>query len=402
MPACEFGAHPTPAAEGLQVWIDRLQLPLDIVSMIQRLSPLGWVAITASLVDMEGICAENPSLPEPFTLLDFIEQTASSVVATPLAQPRVIEKAYRWLRYGQFLLFCVCNDPPLTPGFNCTAAPASIALGPLGSVTAAYPVTIDQALIDTWTVFGNGDWQWHARASATVIGGANNGDNLIVEYLNVNGVWQNTTADLQFFIQQGDCVQFEFQASVPKMGTSTAIRIRNNAGGAHTINNFQLCFCPAQTFPPQLPTQPPLDNVPSPPATVCSNDDICALLNALAHRVTLLAAQLSDVQASVSGRDVLRVLSSVPISGEGELSLPLGTRAVSIQLLELGPDVYTSALGRPRGLMRAGSIRWADGIGYSFRRFVDAERFDDPSPPGALALSWQLLPGTSGNLAFLG
>jgi hypothetical protein len=125
------------------------------------------------------------------------------------------------------------------------------------------------------------------------------------------------------------------------------------------------------------------------------------MITELSHRLTNVAAQVSDIQATVGGRDVLTEISRQTITGEGEANLALGTRAVSVELTVLGPDAYTSALGRPRGLMRVGSIRYGDGVGYSPRRFIDADRFDDVVDPFALTVSWQLLPGTTGILKML-
>lgn len=115
-----------------------------------------------------------------------------------------------------------------------------------------------------------------------------------------------------------------------------------------------------------------------------------------------LATQISDIQAALGTASVLVELSRQTLTPEGEATLPLGTRAVSIELTALGSQAYTSALGRPRGLMRVGSVRWGDGIGYSPRRFIDADRFDDTRPAGATTLSWQLLAGTEAILKYLG
>ena len=95
------------------------------------------------------------------------------------------------------------------------------------------------------------------------------------------------------------------------------------------------------------------------------------------------------------------ILSSADISGEGELALPIGTRAVAIELQELGDEAFTSALGRPRGLMRVGSVRWGSSTGYSERIFIDADKWQRPRPANVQSLSWQLLAGTSGTLTFL-
>lgn len=126
------------------------------------------------------------------------------------------------------------------------------------------------------------------------------------------------------------------------------------------------------------------------------------MVTELAHRLTVVASQVSDIQASLTSTGVLQELARLTMTQEGESPLVLGTRAVSVELTALGDEAFTSALGRPRGLMRVGSVRWFDGVGYSPRRFIDADRFNDARPAGALSISWQLLPGTQGILKFLG
>lgn len=132
-------------------------------------------------------------------------------------------------------------------------------------------------------------------------------------------------------------------------------------------------------------------------AQQCCPPDL-GVTNSLAR----LAAQLSDIQAMLGTSDVLVELGRQTITLEGEAQLALGTRAISVELTALGNEAYTSALGRPRGLMRVGSIRWGDGLGYSWRRFIDADRWTDQRPIGALSVSWQLLSGTTAILKFLG
>lgn len=402
MPACQFGAHANELGAGTQVWLDRAVLASDVALLIRTYAPAAYAAIAASLVDIDQVCAENPDLPTPVTLEDILRQTASTVTAGALADPVLIQKAYAWLKYQQFLTYCECLPPSTTPGANCTTAPASIALGSLGSIAGPFPIALDQAVIDSWHVQPNGDWSWLYTGGCTVSGAATSGDNLIVEYLSNVGTWVlGPELDL-LMTAAGNCLTANYQASTPKPGPSTAVRIRNNAGGTYTISNFQFCFCAATQAVPPLPVQPPLTGVPTPPALACATDDLCAMVTELSQRLTVIATQISDIQASLIGTDQLAVLGSQTMSPEGQASLVLGTRAVSVELTALGDEAFTSALGNPRGLMRVGSVRWFDGVGYSPRRFIDADRFDDVRPEGALAISWQLLPGTTGILKFLG
>jgi hypothetical protein len=384
------------------VWIDRVQLPLDIISLLSNYAPWAYAAIAASLVSIDGVCAENPDPPEPFTVQDVIVQTASTVTAGAISNAAVIEKAYRWLRYQQFLTYCQCKLPPTDPTHNCVSWSAPLTIGSLGNILGPFPVTIDQAVYDSFPTFENGTWTWFRQGHGTVDGGAHTGNSLNIQYLASNGTWV-TVDDIQTLNSQGTfCNSRNMSAATPKFSPTTSIRIVNNAGGTHQISDFSYCFCATTSTPPPLPVQPPFTGVPVAPVTACSTDDLCRMITELSHRLTNVSGQVSDIQAVVTTRDVLEELSRQTISGEGEATLVLGTRAVSVELTAIGPEAYTSALGRPRGLMRVGSLRYGDGIGYSPRRFIDADRFDDPLPVGALTVSWQLLPGTSGILKHLG
>jgi hypothetical protein len=402
MPSCPNGAHPTPGAEDFQVWVDRLQLPVDIISLLTGSAPLAWAGIAMSLVDVSAMCAENPDPPEPFTALDLVAE-ASSIIAPGLSDNQaVIEKAYRWLRYIQFRQYCVCNVVTTTPGNNCTAAPASFPLGSLGSLAGPFPVTLDQSVISSWPVQPDGSWVWGYQSSATVSGAATTGANLLIQFQAVNGAWVDGPTIQTANTNSSSCSYPIYQPSVPRIGTSSAVRIRNDAGGTYTISNFNWCFCPSVPVMPVLPVQPPIPTVPTAPVLTCTDGDICAMLTQLNHRLSVLAGQVSDLQAAQIGTDVLQELSRITLNQEGQATVAMGTRAVSVELTSLGDEAFTSALGNPRGLMRVGSLRWFDGVGYSPRRFIDADRYDETRPPGALAVSWQLLPGTTGILKFLG
>jgi hypothetical protein len=403
MPACPYGASPKPGLPaGTEAWLDKSGLPLEIIDLMTLFMKSAWASITAQLVSPLGICAENPEPPAPITVEDVIGQTGGPAPFPGAAQGYVIAKIYAWLRYQQFLLWCDCNPPPTTPGNNCAAAPASFPLGPLGSIAGPFPVSIDQAVLDSWFVYPDGDWVWGYQGSASVSGDASTGDDLDIQFQAANGTWVAGPDLFTLNANSSSCSYPIYQSSVPRIGTTSAIRLVNNAGGTYTITNLAFCFCPSLSVPPPLPTQPPFTDVPAPPALLCGTDDLCAMVTELSHRLTVVAAQISDLQASLTGTDVLTVLSEHTMGPEGQLDLALGTRAVSVELIELGDDAYTSALGNPRGLMRVGSLRWWDGVGYSPRRFIDADRYDENRPPGALAVSWQLLPGTIGILKFLG
>lgn len=402
MGACPYGAEPTPGAEETQVWIDRAELALSVANIIKDYAPLTWASIAMSLTSVEGICAENPDPPEPITVADLIGQTTAFPAPSGLLNQAVVVKAYQWLRYQQFLFYCQCKLPPTTPGANCTHAPASFPIGSLDQVAGPFPVQLDAAVRDSWITHANGDFDMYFTGRAQVDGGAHTGNELLIEYQNDLGAWV-VAGDIETLNLRHSFCGPEFMAAVArKPGLNTGWRIRNRAGGAHTITNFEICFCAVSSSPPPLPVQPPLTGTPLPPAHSCSTEDLCAITNELAHRLTVIGAQISDIQAMIGGRDQLRVINETLISGEGEIELVPGTRAVSVELTALGPEAYTSALGRPRGLMRVGSIRWADGTGYSPRTFIDADHFTDEPPVGAIAVSYQLLAGTAGVLQQLG
>lgn len=402
MPACTYGARPKPGVAGLEEWLAREDLPQELIDILIGFARPAWAAVTATLVNPIGICTENPDPPTPITVEDVIAQTGTSTPSPSVAQAIVVQKAYQWLRYQQFLLWCDCNDPPEVPGHNCIAAPASFQLGSLGSIAGPWPVTVDQSVIDSWAVYPNGDWEWAFEGGATIDGGAFDGFDLILEYQAQNGAWILGPDLRRLNLPPAGCELVTYQASTPKFSTQTAVRLRNAAGGVHQIDNLTFCFCPRSPSPPALPIQPPLTGTPLPPALACGTEDLCAMVTELAHRLTVVASQVSDIQASLTSTGVLQELARLTMTQEGESPLVLGTRAVSVELTALGDEAFTSALGRPRGLMRVGSVRWFDGVGYSPRRFIDADRFNDTRPAGALSISWQLLPGTQGILKFLG
>lgn len=402
MGGCEFGAEPSPAAAGVQAWVDKAQLPLAIASLLITKAPLAWASIGAELIDFDNFCATNPDPPEPFTIEDFVDQSAYGSLPAAPPFPRLILKASQWMRYQAFLTSCQCKLPPPTPGANCAPIPATVNIGGLGSIAGPYPVTISSDVMASIVTHPNGDWTWFRHGAATTDGGASSGNNLDVQIQLSTGAWV-TVDDLETLNALGTfCNSRDFQASVPRFNANTAVRLVNNAGGTHTITNWSFCFCSPTSSPEPLPPEPSFPALPDAPPVVCDTNDLCLMVNELSKRLGNLAVQLSDIQAALTGHDVLTVLSETTIAAEGELTLVLGTRAVSVELTALGPDAYTSALGRPRGLMRVGSVRWGDGIGYSPRRFIDGDRFDDTRPAGATSLSWQLLPGTQGRLKFLG
>jgi hypothetical protein len=180
------------------------------------------------------------------------------------------------------------------------------------------------------------------------------------------------------------------------------MRLLSNAGAQKTLSSFDYCFKEIVPSPTPLPPQPDLPTLPTLPAPTCSSEDLCAIVEEIARQLTRVSLEVSDIKAALTTTDQFTEIAQTSITGEGELSLALGTRAVSVELTALSSGAFTSALGRPRGLMRVGSVRWGDGIGYSPRAFIDGDRYDALRPNGALTLSYQLLPPATAIVRMLG
>jgi hypothetical protein len=226
--------------------------------------------------------------------------------------------------------------------------------------------------------------------------------NWFVQFQSPGGAWHDVWRGDSFPEGTTSDTTFTLSPTISPLPRNAPLRIRTNFGSEGTLANLDLCFLPLEELPPQIPPQPPLPGLPTVPVPSCTTDQLCSIVLELARSLSRVSSEVSDILAAVGGTDQLDVLSSQPISGEGQVTLPVGTRAITIELTTLGPGVFTSALGRPRGLMRAGSVRWGDGQGFSKRQFVDAEDFTRLRPQGALTLSWQLINSCAGQLHFLG
>lgn len=400
--ACPNGAEPTPSAAGLQVWIDRSKLPLDILSLLERLSPLGLAAIAVSMVDVDSLCAENMDVPEPFTAEDFAQQSVWGMPPFNVVNPAVVQKAYAWLRYGEFLLNCQCKLPAPPPSSACPYSSAAFNLA-VGAASPPVAYSIPTDIYSTWPVTGtppNQDWQPVFDASFTNHSPATT--QRFVEWSSDQVTWHPFIELQNTATWQHPCAAGAVFLPPPRMPQSGHVRVHNNSTSTLALSGFSLCLCALTSVPPPIPVQPPITTAPDAPAIVCSPEDLCRMATETLLHLERVALQLSDLQAALTGRSAYVELGRQDITGEGETAFVLGTRAVSLELTALSGDAFTSALGRPRGLMRVGSIRYGDGIGYSPRRFIDADRFDDPLPPGALTISWQLLPDATAVLKFLG
>jgi hypothetical protein len=336
-----------------------------------------------------------------FTAADFAALTEFTGSATVEYTSWAVAKITEWLKYQAFTQFCVCKVPAMDPTANCVHARNIVIPGSINAVVSLGLVRIEDFVYDSWTRPTTTQWNVERTAGYIQFGGPTSSHDWDVQLQLTSGTWASVDSNLT--MPSGTPTRRTlFLSGAPGLFPRTvAMRILNPSAVPHTITSLDWCFVPHQQDVPPVPTQPDLPSLPVVPPPVCSTEDLCSIVLELARSVSRLSAQLSDVQQLVGGVDQVVPQSSQPISGEGEITLAPGIRGVSIELTVLGSSVYTSALGRPRGLMRAGSIRWGDGVGYSQRDFIDADRFDRLRPQGALTVSYQLLAGTSGVLKLL-
>lgn len=400
MPACEFGAEANAVGAGTTQLVSIGSLAANVASLFTRSNKAALVSFAPYFVDVDALCATNPEVPEAFGAEDFVLMTLPDGPAAVEAKLRATAKLSAWVNYAAFLSFCQCKPPVLNPVRNCLHATNLSVPAGVGQLVALGTVQIEPAVYDSWPDTGT---TWSIKRSgswAAGAGGAGPGHDWDLEVLNLAGQWialeSNLTLPQGADAERNLAVQSQF-----KFGRTVQLRLRNSSGTARQVARLDYCFAPIVAGAPPLPPQPAVPDLPDMPLPTCTTSDLCLLVTELARSVSRLSAQLADVQQLVGGADQLSPIGSQAISGEGEVQLPVGTRAIDVELLVLGEGVYTSALGRPRGLMRAGSIRWGDGVGYSAREFVDADRFTRLRPQGALSLSWQLINGCSGTLRFM-
>lgn len=402
MPACLYGAEPTPSAAGLQAWLDKTKLPLDVAALLTNFAPLAWAGLAVSLVDINAVCAENLDPPEPFTVPDMLQLAVTVPTSGLLPQTAAVQKAYRWMRYGQFLSNCQCKLPPAPSAGECPYVNAAVALAP-GQTSTPIPYSISTSTYTAWAnALGPGATDWVYWRNVSFASETVPGSQRLIEWSSDQAVWHPFFQFDATPPEAPGCLRVPTILAPPRITQTGWVRIHNNSAASQNWIGLNFCFCSPTVTAPPLPPQPTLPTIPLPPTVTCTTDDLCLLVNELARRLTNVSAQLSDVQATVGGRDQLQLIATHPITGEGELQVALGTRAISVEMLTLSEGAFTSALGRPRGLMRVGSVRFGDGIGYSPRAFIDGDRYDTTLPPNAISVSWQLLPNATANLKFLG
>lgn len=401
MPGCPNGAVPIPQFAGTSQLVSFTNLTAALQAILKSHAPTSATAITGSIIFIDGLCRLNPDPPPELTAEDWADNLAYTVVGGGGLGPKITDWIFQYLRYQLFLQCCVCSPFTLDPTKNCLHA-TNVTI-PSGATTTATlgTISIEDQVYKSWNVSANGDMQGIYNATKTTISGAAGSSNWFLQILGSDGQWVDFIRGDGFAEGTGTDHQFDIQQGLTRLPQVAACRIRTNFGGAGQLANLDLCFKPFSAAPQPLPPDPNDTGIPVVPPPLCSTDDLCSIVQELARQLTRIGAQVSDLQAALTTTDQYTAIGSVPISGEGQVDVVLGTRAVSVALTTLGPTVFTSALGRPRGLMRAGSIRWATGTGFTPRTFIDGETWTVPRPQGSLAVSYQLLPGTSGQLVFL-
>lgn len=401
MPGCPNGAVPAPAFAGTSQLVSFTNLSATLQNILKVHSPTSAIALTGSIIAIDGLCHLNPEPPPELTMQDWADNLAYTVVGGGGLGPKITDWIYQYLRYQVFLQCCVCSPFTLDPTKNCLHA-TNVTLPSGQSTTATLgTVSIEDQVYNSWVPDSGGNLQFFFNLGKVSNQTQAQATNWFLQFLGSDGQWvdmirgdafpEGSHTDLNFTIQNG-------RVRLPQV---CAMRIRTTFGGSGLLTSLDFCFKPAPAAPQPLPPDPNDTGVPVVPPPVCGDSDLCAIVLELARQVTRIGGQVSDLQAALTTTDQYSAIGSVPISGEGQVDVVLGTRAVSVELTTLGPTVFTSALGRPRGLMRAGSIRWGTGTGYTPRVFIDGETWTVPRPQGGLSVSWQLLTGTSGQLVFL-
>lgn len=381
--------------------MDRNHIPIDVANLVARIDANLFITLGTELLRYDELCASNPDPPEDINAQDWDEQFRWGASATVFGSPRVLEKIWAFIRYNQFWQNCVCNPPPPPAGLMCPWSNVNFSL-PVGGRSTIAVFDVPQSIYDTWPVTGtppNQDWKSPYQLSYSLHSPATT--QRFIEWSSDQVVWHPFIEIPNTSNASRLCSPQSVFVAPPRIPPNGWVSIHNNSNVTLTLNGFSMCFCGEAPRPPDPPIQPPLPSIPTKPTVTCGTTELCAMVEELTKRIGTLALQISDIQAVVQGHDVLDVISSQEITGEGEATLALGTRAVSLELTALSDNAFTSALGRPRGLMRVGSVRWGDGVGYSAREFIDGDRFDRNRPAGALSLSWQLLPPATAVLKFL-
>lgn len=122
----------------------------------------------------------------------------------------------------------------------------------------------------------------------------------------------------------------------------------------------------------------------------------------LIGKLDRLLLQMALVVSRLGPSVPLEVISTSPISGEGQLPLAQGARQIKFLLSTLGPGVQTVPYAFPDRVMRAATMRFGNDFGWQRRQHLDAQEILFSVPLDSQVVSWSLSPGTSGSLIQLG
>ena len=362
MPACPGGAQPKPENPTLQAWLDQNKLVAEVVTLIKRLSPLGWASIVPELVDIPSLCRDNLDPPDAFGELDFVRTSLALPLGGLAQDPVIINKAAQWLRYQLFLENCDCIGAPApTPGM-CPYTNATITV-PSGANSPAIAYDIPQSIYDTWPVTGtlpNQDWKYVRQTTATQVPSGSNV--LFIQWSADNSVW-HFMEDLRTVNSLGpNCVATTLFIQPPRMPRTGFVRVHNNGVFTDTVGGFSWCFCGLTAAPPPLPPQPALPGVPDAPARTCTNDDICNAIAELSKRVTIIAKELQEVQRFGVPFAYIPGSQHVGLTGRGSFAIDrlLGMKVNITSHTTTHPDLE----GNPSYIWDQGwmSVMTADGL----------------------------------------
>lgn len=401
MPGCPNGAVPNTGSAGAFVNMTLAALTQALRDFLKIHSPSAIDLFRGSQIGIDYLCKLNPDPPAELTADDWANNLAYTVQGGGGLAPKVTEWIYEWIRYQIFLANCTCVVVTPDPALNCLHA-TNITL-PSGQTTSTTlgTVHIEDAVYNSWPLFPDGILRWYMNLGKVSNQNASQASNWFVQFQGTDGQWVDMIRGDGF--AEGGHVdrQADTQGGAVRVPRNVPLRIRTNFGSAGLLTSLDLCFRPAPAAPQPLPPDPNFPQLPAPEVQVCSDAAVCSMIEELGRQLTRVSLQVADIQAAIGSTDQYSQLGSTTIVGSNQVDVPVGTRAICVALDTLGPTVYTSALGRPRGLMRAGSVRWFTATGFTPRVFIDGEAWTVVRPQGALAVSYQLLEGTSGRLIFL-
>jgi hypothetical protein len=122
----------------------------------------------------------------------------------------------------------------------------------------------------------------------------------------------------------------------------------------------------------------------------------------LIGKLDRLLLQMALVVARLGPITPLEVISTTPITGEGQMPLAQGARQVKFDITTVGPGVKSNPYANPDRLMRMASMRFGNDFGWLRRQSLDNADNLFSVPLDSQVVSWSLSAGTSGSLVQLG